>query len=241
MKTGFSLIMVLSFLCLGITSCNNDRNTGSDNKGNPAEKTDAQTPDVVEDLSFEAYLQEFQSDDQLANWSSGIMEAFYNSPDFYSGDEKREAFLKSEFSLLRKSADIFIPTDNIINLDPKYSKNIEDPINSFDFWAARKLKQEGYWLVAILAVKKAQKDKEFHAHPLLLVTYDLEDNTLDSYVWTFFADDTEQIWDDIAVEGETLIRGYKGSSESSDFSEIYTKTSITPEGIFKTETTKKSE
>jgi hypothetical protein len=233
MKRQFKLAVLFAFLCIGMFSCTNSE------AGNATESKDRIEGNVTDleatetkETTFENYLQFFFQNEKLDNWSSELMSAMYSSPDFYGTDAMRMAFLKSKFSLLQAGYSKFIPTNKIVNLDPIYSKDIHNPASSYEYWAVKKLKHEDYWLVSILAVKKDRVDQEFNAHPFLLVSYNPNGKVLDSYVWTFFADDTEQIWDDIAVDGDKLVRGFKENNKNPTFTEVYEKVNIKPDGKF---------
>ena len=129
----------------------------------------------------------------------------------------------------------FLPIRPLINLDPDYSDDIPDPLNAYRFWATFKYKIASNWLICVLAVKKEWVSKEgyheFHAHPVLLITYSESGKLVDHFLWTYLIDDMEQIYEEVDVTDGVFISGYS-PGYGKEIETIYSKTIINESGKF---------
>lgn len=219
-----SLIAVL--LCCCCYSCSDDQ------EGTDVETT-IEVP--VEPGTFESFLNLFEKTDGFQSWGRLVIDSMGGDNGVYSAKEVQDKTLRDNYEEIGPEFLHFISTDSIVNQDPKFSEDIKDPISAFQFWATFKHKLQDAWLVCVFALKKEWVDKkshsEFHAHPVLLLTYSDSGELIDQLRWTYMIDDMEQIYNDIDVIGDTLISGYS-PGYGKQIEEVYFKTVISQDGKF---------
>ncbi len=185
----------------------------------------------VSDSSFSDFLDLFPTDPDFKDWPETGQRPVVDSV-FYL--DNMEPCLLRTFRRIPRGFLYRIPTAKILNLDG-YSTKIKKPYKAFKFYAFHKVKRKNHWLVGVYAQKQQRNaNNEFFGHPFLMLTYDRKGRLIDSFVWWYIDHDTLEAYDEIAVEGETLLVGRKEELHDSYLTEIYQKTILTPKGKFKT-------
>ena len=218
----FGLIIV----CLFLSSCTAEEDNSSQDQS-PVEE--------VEPGSFVSYLDLFEETKSYASWDEKVVDYAAGVGGVYDRDEVQDKTLRKHFSPFGQKFHHLIPTQSLINLDPEFSNDISDPINAYQFWATYKYKGDAYWLTCVLAIKKEWVTgvgyHEFHAHPVLLITYDKAGQLVDQLLWTYLIDDAVQIYDDVDVVNGLFVSGYsRGYGE--EIEKIYAKTQLNEDGKF---------
>lgn len=225
MRTRMHLPIILALLVFA--SCTPESSSTQESNDSPVEET---KPELSVD--FDSFIALFQETENMDGWPELILGKMLAEEGIYSGEEGREKVLKANYKLIDPAFASRIPTGYIKNLDPEFSEDIAEPQKAYQFWAIGKSSKDDFWVTAILGIKKERTDSEFNAHPVLVVTYSNAGTVLGEHLWTFFADDMEQIVDGIDVKGDTLLRGYFPNSEDLELEEVYSRVVIGEDGTF---------
>jgi hypothetical protein len=215
--------------CIILTSC-------VKNVGEPSDKQ--AIPEKVQQGTFGSFLELFKQTEAFRSWDEKVLDVLGGDGGVYDPEEVQNKTLRDHYAEIGPEFHQFIPTKDIVNMNPEFSDDIPNPLYAFQFWATYKCKIDSYWLLCVFGLKKEWVDTEnhteFHSHPILLITFSESGQMIDQFRWTFLIDDAEQINDaDVAVFGDTLIRGYS-PEYGAEIERIDSKTIITPEGKFKT-------
>lgn len=109
-----------------------------------------------------------------------------------------------------------------------------NPAEIFTFHAYGKVKHPGFWVVGYFARNVAYSELYTFQHAFILATYSTEGKPIDAFAWWWVEDDVYQLWDQVALAGDTLLEGYNSKGTEGVLKSVYRKTIITPKGKFKT-------
>lgn len=204
--------------------------------GENSDSTQAQPPkEAVEQGSFDSFLDKFEETVSYDSWDKKVVDVAGGDGGVYDPDEVQDQTFRKHFSKLGPEFHHFLPVRPLVNLDPEFSDDIPDPLNAYRFWATFRTKMVSSWLVCVLAVKREWVSKEgyheFHAHPVLLITYSESGELVDHFLWTYFIDDAEQIYEDVDVVDGIFVSGYSPRYGKA-IEKIYSRTSINDGGKF---------
>lgn len=186
--------------------------------------------------TFDDFLARFKKDDSFKKWDIESQNALVQFEDLFSKNSCLDTFLCKIFQPIAPELYPFIATENIVQLD-SFAMITKKPLHKFNFYAFKKIERADYILTAAFANTKVWDGREYYVHPFLLTTYTPKGQIIDSHVWWIVNDDTLEIYDDIAIKGDTFMIVSK-NIENGAIEEVFRKTVLHPNGKFETVFTK---
>lgn len=198
--------------------------------GGPVSHTVPADTFLSTDSSFSRYLNFFSEVHPLGHWPVDAQATLVQDGAFWATDKSdRDFILKYCYRRLDPILYRHIPTQEVRKLAPQEAQ-IAKPLSRYTFYAFAKEKRGRYWLCSMLGVKREMEQAVYGHNPFLLATYREDGAMIDEFIWWTIVDDDLQVYDDVAVAGDTLLVGRKDHERDSELSEVYARVVIDGDG-----------
>lgn len=225
----FSFFLLCCILLVGCEA----KNQSSTNSGNKAPEISAPTPKEEKPLTFARFQEFFLDDTSMENWPEETLEPLILSGDEIFSEKGIDDLLKVTFTEIPSEYYSYIPIEKLKQLRPNEVET-KDVRSAFRFYGFKQILHEKYIVMSFFSYKlRKDNNEEYHAHPFVIATFTPDGKPIDQYVWWTIENDVYQVWDDVDIDGEELLKGRKEDPNDSELNEVYEKVGIQGNGMFK--------